>query len=175
MAKKSRPGPGLSPEDTELFRAAVSKVNRLDQEPRALQPRQKRPKNRSPQTDQRAAQGISGEEGELFYRANLPAGAFKELRQGYFRPSATIDLHGQTVAQAESALLDFIQIHTDFNLKCLLVITGKGSHSPEGYSPVRFAALDLLQKQPWIHAYCWACPKDGGTGAFYVLTRKGRS
>ena len=38
MAKKSRPGPGLSPEDTELFRAAVSKVNRLDHEPRASQP-----------------------------------------------------------------------------------------------------------------------------------------
>jgi len=174
MVKKSRSRPELSPEETELFRAVVGKVDRLDHEPRASPPRQKVKKN-PPQTDQRAAQGISREEGELFYRADLPAAAFKELRRGDFRPCATIDLHGQTVAEAETALTNFIQVHTDFSMKCLLVITGKGSHSPEGYSPVRFAALDLLQKQPWVQAYCWASPKDGGTGAFYVLTRKVRS
>ena len=174
MTKKSRSRPKLSPEDAELFRTAVSKVHRLDHEPRASQPRQK-PEKRSPKTNQRVAEGVTREEGELFYRADLPTGMFRELRQGYFRPSATIDLHGQTVAQAESELINFIQHHTDFDPRCLLVITGKGSHSPEGYSPVRFAALELLQKQPWVHAYCWARPKDGGTGAFYVLTRKIRS
>ncbi|HCK76793.1 MAG TPA: hypothetical protein DHW07_06580 [Gammaproteobacteria bacterium] len=174
MAKKSLPRTELSPEDTELFRTAVANVDRLIDEPRAAAPRQEVKRN-MPQTSQRAAPGVSREEGELFYRADLPAVVLKDLRQGRYRPSATIDLHGKTVAEAETALANFIEVHTDFSLNCLLVITGKGSHSREGYSPVRFAALDLLQRQIWVKAYCWASPADGGSGAFYVITQKVRS
>ena len=99
----------------------------------------------------------------------------KDLRRGSLRPFATIDLHGHTVSEAEESLRDFLQTNADFNPQCLLVITGKGSHSPDGHSPVRYAALHLLQTLPAVQAYCWARPEDGGTGAFYVLTQKLRS
>jgi len=172
MSKK--PESGISPEDAELFKAAVAKVQPLPHEARAAAPRA-RAKRAPVQSSERPAQGLFREEGELFYRADLAKERLKELQRGRFRPSATIDLHGQTVAQAEHALLQFLNAHTDFTFRCLLVITGKGSHSPEGYSPVRIAALDLLHAQSWVQAYCWAQPEDGGTGAFYVLTRKLRS
>ena len=172
MGKK--PGSGISLEDAALFKVAVAKVQPLPHEPRAAAPRAQ-VKRTSVQASERPAQGLFREEGELFYRADLAKERLKELQRGRFRPSATIDLHGQTVAQAEQSLLQFLNTHTDFNFRCLLVITGKGSHSPEGYSPVRMAALDLLQSQSWVQAYCWARPEDGGTGAFYVLTRKLRS
>ena len=172
MGKK--PESGISPEDVELFKAAVAKVQPLPHEPRAAAPRA-RAKRVAVQSSERPAQGLFREEGELFYRADLAKERLKELQRGRFRPSATIDLHGQTVAQAEQALLQFLNTHTDFSFRCLLVITGKGSHSPEGYSPVRIAALDLLHSKSWVQAYCWAQPEDGGTGAFYVLTRKLRS
>ena len=169
-----KPGVQISPEETELFREAVAKVQPLAHESRAA-PAPGQARRKPIRTSQRPAQGFLDEEGELFYREDLAKDMMKGLRQGRFPPCATIDLHGQTVAKAEQSLAKFLSAHTDFSFRCLLVITGKGSHSPEGYSPVRVAALDLLKSQPSVQAYCWARPKDGGTGAFYVLTRKFRS
>lgn len=171
--KKTR-GLQISPEETELFREAVAKVQPLDQESRVA-PGPGQVRRKPIRTSLRPAQGFLDEEGELFYREDLAKDMMKGLRQGHFPPCATIDLHGQTVPKAEQSLARFLSVHTDFSFRCLLVITGKGSHSPEGYSPVRVATLDLLQSQPSVQAYCWAQPKDGGTGAFYVLTRKFRS
>ena len=171
---KKKPGLQISPEDAELFREAVAKVKPLDQEARAT-PSSGQARRTPMQASQRPAKGFLYEEGELFYRADLAKDIIDTLRRGRFQPCAEIDLHGQTVAEAERSLLRFLIAHTDFSFRCLLVITGKGSHSSEGYSPVRVAALDLLQSQSSVHAYCWARPEDGGTGAFYVLTRKFRS
>ena len=150
-----KPGVQISPEETELFREAVAKVQPLAHESRAA-PSPGQPRRKPIRTSQRPAQGFLDEEGELFYREDLAKDMMKGLRQGRFPPCATIDLHGQTVAKAEQSLVRFLSAHTDFSFRCLLVITGKGSHSPEGYSPVRVAALDLLQSQPSVQAYCWA-------------------
>ena len=174
MGKKIQTDPKVSPEDAELFQAAVAKVRPLDQEPRVTSPRQKL-KQRTLPADQIVPQGILREEGELFYRSSLSPGVLKDLRRGHPRPFATIDLHGHTVSEAEENLHNFLRANADFNPQCLLVITGKGSHSPDGQSPVRLAALDLLQTLSAVQAYCWARPEDGGTGAFYVLTQKLRS
>ena len=114
MGKK--PVSGISPEDAELFKAAVAKVEPLPHEPRAAAPRA-RAKRAPVQSSERPAQGFFREEGELFYRAHLAKERLKELQRGRFRPSATIDLHGQTVAQAEQSLLKFLSTHTDFTFR----------------------------------------------------------
>ena len=171
---KKTPGLQISPEDAALFRDAVAKVQPLDQESRAT-PSPAQVRRKPIRTSQRPARGVLSEEGELFYREDLAKDMMKILQQGRFPPCATIDLHGQTVAEAETSLVRFLSAHTDFRFQCLLVITGKGSHSPAGYSPVRITTLELLQSQPSVQAYCWARPEDGGTGAFYVLTREFRS
>ena len=58
---------------------------------------------------------------------------------------------------------------TYFHQTCQLVITGKGSHSPEGFSPVRNSTLGLLPTFPQVVAFCWATPSHGGSGAFFLL------
>ncbi len=174
MGKKTQSDPEVSAEDAELFQAAVAKVRRLDHEPRATSPQLKL-KRTILQADQRVPEGICREEGELFHRSNLSPGVLKDLRRGHPRPCATIDLHGRTVNEATKSLRDFLQANADFDRQCLLVITGKGSHSPDSHSPVRLAALNLLQTLSAVQAYCWARPEDGGTGAFYVLTQKLRA
>ena len=98
-----KPGVQISPEETELFREAVAKVQPLAHESRAA-PGPGEARRKPIRTSQRPAQGFLDEEGELFYREDLAKDMMKDLRQGRFPPCATIDLHGQTVAKAEQSL-----------------------------------------------------------------------
>ena len=55
--------------------------------------------------------------------------------------------------------------------RCVLVITGKGSGVLNGHVP------NWLKQQPMsphVLALAEARPKDGGSGAFYVLLRRKR-
>jgi DNA-nicking Smr family endonuclease len=90
----------------------------------------------------------------------------ERLRKGHYAFRRHIDLHG---------LNDFIIGARRNGERCVLVVTGRGSHSPGGVSVLRDALPRWLSRAPLrahVLGFCTALRHDGGTGAFYVLLRR---
>lgn len=99
----------------------------------------------------------------------------EKLRAGAFSPEAHVDLHGQNARQAYDSLLFFMKSAYQRNLRCVLVITGRGKNSPDGVGVLRPQLQSWLTREPCkrvVLAFCTAKPGDGGPGAVYVLLRK---
>jgi DNA-nicking Smr family endonuclease len=87
----------------------------------------------------------------------------------------TIDLHGMTQVEAYRSLHHFLAVSQERGRRCILVITGKGSHS-EGV--LRAAVphwLNLPASRGLVLAFAYATPAHGGVGALYVLLKRRRS
>lgn len=108
-----------------------------------------------------------------FCRHSIPSKRLRELRQGKIQREAKLDLHGLRIDDAEQALVTFISQHTAQNHRCLLLIHGKGSH--DGAAPVLKNRVNhWLRQIPQVLAFHSAQPKDGGSGALYVLLKRNR-
>ena len=172
MAKKRpKTQAPVSSADAELFRNSVSQVQPINFEERVGRTRlQKKRLTTTPLAN--TPEGIEKLDGDLFFRPGVSRRLLNNLRKGRIRPGPVIDLHGRTRAEATRELTDFVERSGDLYEQCLLVITGRGSHSPDGYSPVREDALALLRQLSVVRAYTSAQADDGGSGAFYVLTAR---
>ncbi len=108
----------------------------------------------------------------------------ERLRRGQVPIDMRIDLHGHTQAQAQHILQTTLLAAYRANKRCVLVVTGKGKHTRHDEDGYKFESGVLKQMVPeWLsspplleivlktHA---ARPKDGGTGALYVLLRRQR-
>jgi DNA-nicking Smr family endonuclease len=83
----------------------------------------------------------------------------------------TLDLHGYTLEQGYNTLENFIKGAWSRDLKCVLIITGKGSrHHPPGdtlqHQVPRWLEGGALKK--YVHKTEVAHIQDGGAGALYV-------
>ncbi|MGQ9364862.1 Smr/MutS family protein [Azospirillum sp. ST 5-10] len=98
------------------------------------------------------------------------------LRRGRMEIDGRIDLHGMTQAQAHGALAAFVHRCWHEGRRCVLVITGKGSFSPEGGVLRRAVPRWLADPplRPMILAVQPAQPMHGGEGALYVLIKRRR-
>ncbi|MEE4244825.1 MAG: DNA endonuclease SmrA [Kangiellaceae bacterium] len=101
----------------------------------------------------------------------LQSGVFKKLRQGKYPIEASLDLHRHTVAEARSALYQFIQKAIRLECRTLLVTHGKGAQSNP---PARIKSYTYhwLQQVPEVMGFHSALNKHGGTGSVYVLLQK---
>lgn len=91
-----------------------------------------------------------------------------ELKRGEIRWEARLDMHGLTMTQAQDHLCQFITQASQAGYRCVLIIHGKGS--PTGEPPVLKNHVNHWLKQlPQILAFHSALPRDGGSGAIYVL------
>ena len=99
----------------------------------------------------------------------------RKLRAGDFTVQAHLDLHGLTREQARPALEMFIHKSKIAGHRCVLVVTGKGLNSPDQISVLRTSVQEWLTRgkasRP-VLGLCSARPKDGGSGAVYVLLRR---
>lgn len=101
----------------------------------------------------------------------------QRLRRGQLKVEAKLDLHGLTQDEAHGALVDFVVSAHGAGKRCVLVVTGKGL-TPRGESGVLRAMLPRWLNTPALRervlALHAAQPRDGGTGAFYVMLKRGR-
>jgi DNA-nicking Smr family endonuclease len=84
----------------------------------------------------------------------------------------TLDLHGSHADEAMRSLLRFVKGARGRTRRLLLVVHGKGSHSPGGRGVLRDEMAAWLSSPPLAeHVLCFATAhaKDGGRGAVYVL------
>ncbi len=107
------------------------------------------------------------------HNQDIPRKRLRELRSGDIRWQARLDLHGLRPDAAREALCDFIVKHSRTSNRCLLVIHGKGGrHSEEPI--LKNHVNHWLQQLPQVIAFHSAIPRDGGTGAVYVLLKRQR-
>lgn len=112
-------------------------------------------------------------EDELIYATpGVQLKLMKRLKQGHVPWSAGLDLHGMTLDDARNELSGFIRECSIQQLRCIMVIHGK-AYSGEGQQPLMKSYVnDWLRQMPQVIAFTSAQPKDGGTGALYVLLKR---
>ncbi|MBK6848681.1 MAG: Smr/MutS family protein [Proteobacteria bacterium] len=99
----------------------------------------------------------------------------RRLRRGELAVEARLDLHGASRQEAQTRLQQFVLESRRRALRCVLIVHGRGLHSPGGV-PVLKEQLKtwLLQGPlaPCTMAFCSARASDGGAGAIYLLLRR---
>lgn len=170
-------------DDAALFRRAMQGVTPLKQKPgirRKPAPR-KNPAHPHPPAAGEAQLRFSAHPNDqecpdrlYFERAGgARKSVLKKLRAGKLPVESKLDLHGLNVEQAREQLIEFLNECRQFDYRHVLVVHGKGFRSEN--SPVIKPMVNRwLREANEVLAFCSARPKDGGTGALYVLLRKTR-
>ena len=91
--------------------------------------------------------------------------------QRKIKHEASLDLHGMNKKEALDAITRFIMAAHRKNLRCILVITGKGRPAPGTLKTLFLQTLHLPNMRPMIRQISQAKPTDGGSGAFYVFLK----
>jgi len=95
----------------------------------------------------------------------------QKLKQGKIKITRSLDLHGMVVDKARQAVSHFIEQSRIQHHRYILIIHGKGKSSQD--TPVLKNHVNhWLMQIPSVLAFCSAVPKDGGTGAVYVVLKK---
>lgn len=173
-----------SDEDATLFRRSMTGVRRLKQDRVSPRAPRRRPLPVQRMRDDREviasllsddydpAEIETGDE-LLYQRPGVPARVLKQLRRGYFRVEAELDLHGRTVPEAREQLNAFLRHAHRHDWRCVRIVHGKG-RSSVGQRPVLKGKVNgWLRQMDAVLGFCSARPADGGTGAVYVLLKRG--
>jgi DNA-nicking Smr family endonuclease len=108
-------------------------------------------------------------------RVDLPIDTLRRLKRGDYPVDAQVDLHGMGIEKARATLDTFLAATRARGERCVLVIHGKGEHSPQGMGVLRGEMAAWLSQGSASHhvaAFASASDRDGGVGAVYVLLRR---
>jgi len=123
--------------------------------------------------------------------ATLDGSTAERLRKGKVEPEAKLDLHGMTQAQAHLRLATFVRRSAERQLRCVLVVTGKGDPAAsrgddagafELHARTRSGVLrDMVPRwlsegdlRPLIAGSHSAHARHGGGGALYVYLKRAK-
>ncbi|HSW70163.1 MAG TPA: Smr/MutS family protein [Gammaproteobacteria bacterium] len=120
-------------------------------------------------SDYEKFESVKSEDFLEFARPGLQHKVLRKMRQGQYNPEGILDLHGKTVTEARESLSTFLLQCEKKGLRHILIIHGKGR---QGDTPVLKNKLNnWLRQIEQVIAFCTAIPKNGGSGAVYVLLR----
>lgn len=168
---------GVTPLDDKRGRVAKTNV-----------PREARPAAKAPPPEDTTMEHLRVlvEEGSKFevtddgrrvegHRVDVPPDFVRKLRRGNFPIDGQLDLHGASAGEAREALATFLRDKRARGERVVLVVHGKGEHSPGGVGVLRGEISAWLSQGAASHhvaAFCTAQDTDGGSGAVYVLLRR---
>ncbi|XID75597.1 Smr/MutS family protein [Alkanindiges sp. WGS2144] len=179
--------PDEAPDEENLFQQAMQGVKPLRQEeqPPAFSPaRPARPdaqmlarRAAAVGQDEHSMEGISdtqamlnpvASEAFLSYRlATLQHRIFEQLKAGKLRWYEAVDLHGCTIEEARSAVLQIIDMARQANENVIKIVHGKG---PQAI--LKTYVNGWLRQHREVLAFVSAPPDQGGTGAVLVLIKR---
>lgn len=107
-----------------------------------------------------------------FRRNGIQTGVLDRLRQGGYAPEARLHLMKQPLRRCRSELFAFVQDAVAHDLRCLLVVHGRGKAMDSHANVVRSYVAKWLTQFEEVQAYASAQPAHGGIGATYVMLRK---
>ncbi|QOW45498.1 MULTISPECIES: Smr/MutS family protein [Acinetobacter] len=173
--------------DADLFKTALGGVKKLDNSNIAKIERKdirKKPDaktlakraaaegafevNEAELSDTQAILNPVASQAALSYRiATLQHKVFEDLKAGNLRWFEAVDLHGCTVEEARSAVLQIIQIAKEENQNVIKIVHGKG---PDAI--LKTYVNGWLRQHRDVLAFVSAPEKQGGTGAVLVLLKR---
>lgn len=107
-----------------------------------------------------------------FRRDGIQEGVVERLRHGGYAPEARLHLLKRPVRDCRNDLFTFIQDAWAHDLRCLLVVHGRGKGLDSHANVVRSYIAKWLSQFEQVQAYTSAQPAHGGIGATYVMLRK---
>jgi len=166
----------IEPDDAELFRTTVGEVKPLPEQNRVKpQNRPRLPLQRPPAPLPEIPDTFSDFAAEdapaEFLRNGLSRMALRKLRRGVWPVQDSLDLHGNNSDAARKLLQEFLHEATQREMRCVLVIHGKGTNSRGGEAVLRKLTRHWLTQHPRVLGYCDAPPRQGGSGAVLVLLK----
>jgi DNA-nicking Smr family endonuclease len=96
----------------------------------------------------------------------------RRLRRGQYAIDGKLDLHGMSLEDARRAVEAFVKKRQTDGDRVVLVVHGKGSHSPRGLAVLRgeiAAWLSQGRAARHVAAFATAPEEQGGSGALLVL------
>jgi DNA-nicking Smr family endonuclease len=123
-------------------------------------------------SDEAEVQSINPLDNLSYRQEGIQKRVFKKLRRGQYITIDELDLHGLNVKQAKKLLLHFLEIALQVEGSCVSIIHGKGHRSGGKEAIIKRQTNHWLKQHPRVLAFHSAQPKDGGTGAVYVLLRR---
>jgi DNA-nicking Smr family endonuclease len=105
-------------------------------------------------------------------RVDLDPRELRRLRRGEYAVDGKLDLHGLSADEARQSLEAFVKKRALDGDRVVLVVHGKGSHSPRGVAVLRgeiAAWLSQGRSARHVAAFATAPADHGGTGAVLVL------
>lgn len=122
-----------------------------------------------------AVELVDSDEELIFAGPGVQLGRLKKLKQGHIAWDAGLDLHGYSVNDARDELSQFIRDAVRSRSRCVLVVHGKAFSGEAGNEAlIKSYVNDWLRQLDGVTAFCSAQPRDGGTGALYVLLKQSR-
>lgn len=115
---------------------------------------------------------VAPEEALSFARNGVPPRAMQKLKQGQPHWQAAVDLHGCSVDEAREAVLTLVRDARRDGLQSVKIVHGKGLM--HGQPLLKTCVNGWLRQLPDVLAFASALPRDGGTGAVYVLLKRKR-
>jgi DNA-nicking Smr family endonuclease len=107
-------------------------------------------------------------------RLDSDAKLMRRLRRGEIVVEGRLDLHRMTVEQARRAVVAFVAARRAAKERVVLIVHGKGEHSPGQLGILRGEIGAWLSDGPAaVHVACFATaqPEHGGSGAVYVALK----
>ena len=99
----------------------------------------------------------------------------RRLKAGDYPLGDRLDLHGLKRDEAHEKVTRFIERARSQQIRCILIVHGKGRHSIDNIGVLKGLVQNWLKRgriSRSVLAFCSAQPHDGGTGAVYVLLRR---
>ena len=177
----------LDEQDKVLFRRAVKSVQVIKDTRRAVLPpvaaasaailreRRQRAMGEDPvqlprESDHYSPAGI--DQGDTsFVRHGYGPDLIVGLKRGKWMIDASLDLHGNTIADARERLDRFLQSCLEHHIRCVRIVHGKGYGSKDGEPVLRQTVRRWLSQMTDVLAYIECAEQDGGAGAVQVLLR----
>ncbi len=172
-------------DDTSLFRRIMDDTLPIDPDIRAPHYKPKpKPRAQFRREDEEAVikESLEADIDEIetgaaeilrFQRPSVGRRTMRKLGRGNYAVQNEIDLHGMTVPEAKTALRSFIDDATFRGHTCVRVVHGKGLGSGERGPVLKNKVNNWLRRWNKVLAFVSTRQLHGGTGAVYVLIRKG--
>lgn len=108
-----------------------------------------------------------------FKRPGIQNGVFKKFRLGHYEIDARLDLHKLSVEEARREVFHFLKECSEYELRTAIILHGKGDRNPDKIAILKSHLAVWLPQIDEVLAFHSAQHHHGGTGAVYVLLKKG--
>lgn len=108
-----------------------------------------------------------------FKRPGMQNGVFRKFRLGQYDIEARLDLHKLSVEEARREVFRFIRDCSEYELRTVMILHGKGDRNPDQIAILKSHLAVWLPQLDAVMAFHSAQRHHGGTGAVYIMLKKG--